>query len=171
MDLLRRDLLGALGPSNMLAGDFKCGGATMGENMGLSSSEGLGLDFFTSTGQINDDEPWGDIQEVYYQLANSTDRNSQGKDLIRYVNRNLLSTATPTPDRQWLAGNIASVQFECYDGLQWRTLWDTSMGDTNLPAAVRVRIQPVQDLNATAAVQPFEMIVPLVAHSRTNHVQ
>jgi prepilin-type N-terminal cleavage/methylation domain-containing protein len=170
MDVLRRDLLGAVGPSNILAGDFKCGGATMGENMGLSSSEGLGLNFFTATGMIKDEEPWGDIQEVYYQLAPPADRNQPGKDLVRYVNRNLLSTTTPTPDKQWLAGNIANVQFDCYDGLQWRNIWDTSMGDTNLPTAVRVRIQLAQDANGSTTAQPLEMIVPLVSHSRTNHV-
>src|SRR5712692_7022717 len=45
LDTLRQDLQSAMGPSNVLAGDFKCGGATMGENMGLSSAEGVGLDF------------------------------------------------------------------------------------------------------------------------------
>jgi len=172
LDTLRRDLLGALGPSNVLAGDFKCGGATMGENMGLSSTEGIGLNFFTSSGLINDDEPWGDVQEVFYQLTDAADRNQPGKDLVRYANRNLLSTGVPSPDKRWLVGNVASVQFDCYDGLQWRNTWDTSMGDTNLPSAVRVRLQLTRASNGGAEnQQPVEMIVPLICHSRTNSMQ
>jgi len=172
LDTLRRDLLGALGPSNVLAGDFKCGGATMGENMGLSSTEGIGLNFFTSSGLINDDEPWGDVQEVFYQLTDAADRNQPGKDLVRYANRNLLSTGVPAPDKRWLVGNVASVQFDCYDGLQWRNTWDTSMGDTNLPSAVRVRLQLTRVSNGGLEnQQPVEMIVPLIRHSRTNSMQ
>ena len=34
-----------------------------------------------------------------------------------------------------------TLEFDCYDGSQWRNTWDTSAGDTNLPVAVRVRIQ------------------------------
>ena len=171
LDTLRQDLQSALGPSNVLAGDFKCGGATMGENMGLSSAEGVGLDFFTTSGVINDDEPWGDLQEVFYQLTDAADRNQPGKDLVRYVNRNLLATGTSTPDKQWLVGSVASVQFDCYDGLQWRNTWDTSMGDTNLPSAVRVRIQLTRASNGgLESQQPLEMIVPLVCQSRTNQI-
>ncbi|SPE62640.1 hypothetical protein SBV1_860011 [Verrucomicrobia bacterium] len=164
---LRRDLQGAVGPSNVLAGDFKCGGATMGEGMGLSSAQGIGLDFFTTTGIINDDEPWGDVQEVYYELMAPLNRDLPGKDLVRYVNRNLLATATPTPEMQRLAGNIESVQFECYDGAQWRPTWDTSMGDTNLPLAVRISFLMAGD---TIRLPPLQMIVPIFSQTRTNSV-
>ena len=62
-------------------------------------------------------------------------------DLVRCVNRNLLATTTQTPEIQSLMGNVQTLQFDCYDGTQWRNTWDTSAGDTNLPVAVRVRIQ------------------------------
>ena len=168
--ILRRDLQGTVGPYNILAGDFKCGAQTMGVTMGLGSASGLGLDFFTSTGAINDDEPWGDIQEVYYQLKDPADRNQAGKDLVRYVNRNLLATSMPTPDEQWLMGNINSVQFECYDGTQWRNTWDTSMGDTNLPTAVRVSIQLMVEPGVDARnLHPLGIVVPLVTQTLTTN--
>jgi type II secretory pathway pseudopilin PulG len=168
--ILRRDLQGTVGPYNVLAGDFKCGAQTMGVTMGLGSASGLGLDFFTSTGAINDNEPWGDIQEVYYQLKDSADRNQAGKDLVRYVNRNLLATSMPTPDEQWLMGNIDSVQFECYDGTQWRNTWDTSMGDTNLPTAVRVSIQLMAEPGVDARnLHPLGIVVPLVTQTLTTN--
>lgn len=167
LDLLQRDLQNSLGPSNVLAGDFKCGAADMGENMGLSSS-GAGLDFFTTTGVVHDDEPWGDIQEVYYQLVPSLDHSGPGQDLVRYVNRNLLAAGIATPDKQSLLSNVRTVQFDCYDGTQWRSTWDTSQGDTNLPLAVRVSIS-VASADGLA-LPPYQLVVPLMTLSRTNAV-
>jgi type II secretion system protein J len=167
LTLLRRDLQGAIGPSNVLAGDFKCGAPDMGATMDLGSAAGPGVDFFTTTGVISDDQPWGDIQEVFYELTMAADPNATGKDLVRYVNRNLLATGAPTPEKQWLMGNVESVQFDCYDGSQWRNNWDTGMGDTNLPVAVRVSIRLAGN---GASQQPIQMIVPLITLSRTNAV-
>jgi type II secretion system protein J len=166
LEVLRRDLQGAVGPSNVLAGDFKCGAQDMGENMELGSSAGPGIDFFTTTGIVNDNEPWGDIQEVYYQLAPSTDRTTGGQDLVRYVNRNLLAVGTASPDKQYLMSNVQTLQFDCFDGTQWRNLWDTSQGDTNLPVAVRVSIQLAAQ--GGEVLQPVQMVVPLVTQSRMN---
>src|SRR4051812_30120631 len=46
MELLRRDLKGAVGPRGFLAGDFKCGTQAVGASMGLSGEAGgAGLDF------------------------------------------------------------------------------------------------------------------------------
>ena len=173
--ILRRDLQGAVGPSNVLAGDFLCGAPSVGVKMGLSSSQGSGgIDFFTSTGVINDDEPWGDLQEVYYQLVDPADRNhALGRDLVRNVNRNLLATASSAPEVQWLMGNVEAMQFECYDGAQWRNGWDTSNGDTNLPVAVRVSIRLAVERGMDARnMAPLQMVVPLFAQTiSTNQTQ
>jgi type II secretion system protein J len=166
LDVLRRDLQGTVGPSNVLAGDFKCGSQDMGENMELGSSGGPGVDFFTTTGVVNDDAPWGDIQEVYYQLAPSADHTPGGQDLVRYVNRNLLASGTAAPEKQNLMSNVKTVQFDCYDGTQWRNNWDTSQGDTNLPIAVRVSIS--MSAPGGGVLQPVLMVVPLVTQSRMN---
>ena len=170
-DKIRGDLKSVVGPFGFLAGDFKCDAQTMGTTMGLSASAGGGLDFFTASGVIGDNAPWGDIQEVYYQLTPPPDRHkSPGLDLVRNVNRNLLATTTQTPDTQLLMGGVESVDFECYDGTQWRNTWDTSAGDTNLPTAVRIRIQPALD-PAVAAVKPeaMELIVPLTTQTLTTN--
>ena len=173
LDLLRKDLKGAVGPGGYLAGDFKCGAQSMGANMGLSGEAGgSGLDFFTSTGVISDSMPWGDLQEVFYELKTPSDRKQPGLDLVRCVNRNLLATATQTPDVQPILSGVETVQFECYDGTQWRTSWDTSLGDTNLPNAIRIRLQMTALEGEDARNrQPVEMMVPLVTQtSRTNSV-
>jgi type II secretion system protein J len=170
MDIMHRDLKGTVGPGGFLAGDFKCGAQAMGARMGLSGEAGnAGLDFCTSTGAMDDKTPWGDTQEVFYELKAPTDRNQAGMDLVRCINRNLLATTTQTPEIQWLMGKVQTLQFDCYDGTQWRNTWDTSAGDTNLPVAVRVRIQLVaRQGEASGNPQPMEMLVPLISQTRTN---
>ncbi len=189
--VLRRDLQNALPPSSgsnsfAMAGDFRSGssGAATtafsapgtGSRGGLANSgmaQNGGLDFFTSTGALSDDQPWGDIQEVNYQLMEPLDRtHALGKDLVRSVVRNLLAASTQAPEVQRLAGNIQSLDFSYYDGTQWRDTWDTSAGDSGLPLAVRARVQLASD-PATGArnLEPLEMVVLLEGQSATNQTR
>jgi type II secretion system protein J len=172
MEFLRRDLKGAVGPRGFLAGDFKCGTQAVGATMGLSGEAGSGgLDFFSATGTIGEEMPWGDIQEVVYELKAPVERNQAGMDLVRCVNRNVLAVTTPVPDIQPLLSHVETVDFDCYDGSQWRSSWDTSSGDTNLPTAVRIRIQLVAKSGEDASKKPpLEMLVPLITVTRTNRV-
>jgi type II secretion system protein J len=172
VEMLRRDLKGTVGPRGFLAGDFKCGAQAMGASMGLSGEAGgAGLDFFTTTGTISDKAPWGDLQEVFYELKAPSDKTEAGMDLVRCVNRNLLATSTLTAEPQALLSHVETVQFDCYDGSQWRNTWDTSAGDTNLPTAVRIRIQLVTREGENAASKtPIELVVPLTTLTRTNQV-
>ena len=127
------------------------------------------MDFFTSTGTISDKAPWGDLQEVFYELKAPTDRNQAGMDLVRCINRNLLATTTATPDIQRLMGNVQTLEFDCYDGTQWQNTWDTSAGNTNLPVAVRVLIRlAAQPGERAGNLPPLEMMVPLITQTRTN---
>jgi type II secretion system protein J len=169
LEILYRDLKGAVGPGGFLAGDFRCGVQATGATMGLSGEAGsAGLDFYTSTGAITDEVPWGDLQEVFYELKAPSDRNRTGMDLVRCINRNLLATTTQVPEIQWLMGSVQTLEFECYGGTQWRNTWDTSAGDTNLPLVVRVRVQLVPRPDEKAGnLQPVEMLVPLVSQTRT----
>ena len=170
LEIMDRDLKGAVGPGGVLAGDFKCGAQAMGATMGLSGEAGsAGLDFFTSTSVISDKAPWGDLQEVFYELKTPTDRNQAGMDLVRCIDPNILATTTQTPEIQRLMGNVQNLQLDCYDGTQWQTTWDTSAGNTNLPVAVRIRIQLVAKRGEAAGnLQPLEAIVLLVTQTRTN---
>jgi len=172
MELLRRDLKGAVGPRGFLAGDFKCGTQAVGATMGLSGEAGgAGLDFFSATGSIGEDAPWGDIQEVLYELKAPVDHNQGGMDLVRCVNRNILAVTTQVPEIQPLLSHVETVQFDCFDGSQWRDTWDTSSGDTNLPSAVRIRIQLLAKPGEDASKKPpLEMLVPLITVTRTNQV-
>jgi type II secretion system protein J len=170
LDILYRDLKGAVGPGGIYAGDFKCGVQAVGATMGLSGEAGsAALDFYTSTGTISDRAPWGDLQEVFYELKASTDRNEASKDLVRCINRNLLPTTTQTPEIQKLLRNVQTLEFDCYDGTQWQPTWDTSAGGTNLPVAVRIRIQLAPRPGEEASnLQPVEMVVALDTQTRAD---
>ena len=187
LSVLRRDLQNALPPGGVLAGNFRSEGpvTTSGAVSGSGTAgakgapstvmggQNTGLDFFTSTGHLSDDQPWADTQEVNYQLMESTNHNAvYGKDLVRSVTRNLLATPSQMADVQRLAANIESLEFAYYDGTQWQDAWDTSTGLTGLPTAVRVRVQPASREGPTLrSVQPLEMIVVLGYAGVTNQTQ
>jgi len=163
---MRRDFQGAMPPAEngVLSGDFK---------VGIVSSMGSGLpvdvEVFTTTGAMRENEPWGEVQKVTYGLRTPSNQQMPGKDLFRSVTRNLLATMTPQPDDQRLMGGVESIEYSCYDGTQWRDTWDTTVTDTNLPAAIRVRILMAGHSGNSGSAQPIEMIVPIDSQSRTNH--
>ncbi|HSU55454.1 MAG TPA: type II secretion system protein GspJ [Candidatus Dormibacteraeota bacterium] len=165
--VLRRDLLGALPPGGGLlpiAGDFRS------EALGGGLTEGDRLTFFTTTGTVSDAQAWGDVQEVVYELRDSTQRSiGAGRELVRSIYRNTLATGAVEPEEQVLLSNVQSLEVTCYDGMNWRDSWDTSLGDTNLPPAVKVRVQLAGDgTSSVQGQQPYELVVPLLAQSRTN---
>lgn len=164
---IRRDLLGALPPTGNLAGDFKSGAAA-----GMGFTTGASLQFSTTTGHINESVPWGDVQEVVYELRSSTGaRRNAGGELVRLVTRNLLSTTQLEMDEQLLLEGVESFEVSCYDGYQWLETWDTSLGETNLPSAVRIRLlMTAPEGQDSRDREPVELIVPLVCQSTTNAV-
>ena len=165
LTILRRDLQCAVPPqpNGILTGDFKVGNvASLGTSLPVSA------EMFTATGTLHEDKPWGDVQRVTYELKDAADRNAAGKDLVRSITRNLLSTATPDLEDQTLLSGVASLKFSCFDGTQWLDAWDstdTSSADTNLPVAVRVQIQMAGN---GANRLPVEILVPIDSQSRTN---
>ena len=151
------------GTSKVLSGDFRVGNIVSSGN-----STPVAIEMFTATGKLSDSKPWGDIQRVTYELRDpATGGNGRGKDLIRSVARNLLTAATPEVEDQWMMSGVQSLTISCYDGAQWWNTWDTTgltSANTNLPAAVRVDIQPVGE----SQTSPIEIIVPIDSQSRTN---
>lgn len=164
--IMTRDLACIMTPTNgtskVLSGDFRVGNVVSTGNGG----EPVAIEMFTATGELSDNEPWGDIQRVTYELRDPATRGATGKDLIRSVTRNLLSQTTPQVEDERMMGGVQSISFSCYDGEQWWNTWDTTgltSANTNLPVAVRVDIQPVGSQMA-----PIEMVVPIDSEARTN---
>ena len=84
-------------------------------------------------------------------------------ELVRSVSRNLLTTSTLDLEDELVLENVESFEVNCFDGYEWRTVWDTSLTETNLPLAVRIRIElaDAADVDRRAR-EPFELVVPLV---------
>lgn len=165
---VRRDLRGTLPPSGYLAGDFKC--APLG---GGGANQSFSLQFSTTTGQPQAGVAGCDIQEIIYELRDSAAGGFRGgKDLIRSVVRNVLTAGILETEDQLVLGRVESLEFACYDGFQWRDTWDTSLSDTNLPSAVRLRLRlSAPDLSRGIDTgEPIELVVPLLCQSRTNHL-
>jgi type II secretion system protein J len=168
--ILRRDLQGAVPPvtnSYSLPRDFKSGGRSS-----FGAAAGASLEFYTTTGVMNDGEPWGDLQKVRYELVDAADpATAQGKELIRVITRNVLPTATAQEEEQTLVSNVESMEFLCYNGSDWRSTWDTTLGDVGLPLAVRVRLQLASE-NPAAKIsrEPLELLVPITTVALTNQL-
>lgn len=161
MNLLRRDLKNAIAPGSVLAGPLQSGSL----EGGVDASDGIQI--YTTTGLLSPNEPWGDIQKVTYGLQDSTDGNSTGKQLVRSVTRNLLSTGMEDEDDQFLADGVQSLTFSYFDGTDWLDTWDDTV-ETNLPMAVRVSIQLAsKDPNQTPPA-PMQLLVPLMTQTFTN---
>jgi type II secretion system protein J len=168
LTVLRRDLQCAVPPepNGVLSGDFKAGNVS---SIGVSLP--VAIEMFTATGALHDNAPWGDVQRVTYALKDPADHAAPGKDLIRSVTRNLLSTAALDVEDQWLMSGIDSIKFSCSDGAQWCDAWDTTdttSANTNLPVAVRVQIQMAGNRVGNTLPQPLEILVPIDSQSRTN---
>lgn len=171
--LLRRDLQGAVQPntnSTLLPKHF----VVSASGGGFSSAQSGSLEFYTTTGLMHDSEPWGDLQRVSYELVNPVEQaaNPNGRELVRRVARNILATVTEQEEEQLLAGDVESLEFQCYDGSSWSSTWDTENGNTGLPQAVRVRVHLAAQNAAGAKVtqEPLELFVPLVTQALTNSV-
>jgi type II secretory pathway pseudopilin PulG len=152
------------GTSKILSGDFRVGTLT---SPGISQP--VAIEMFTATGALRDNVPWGDIQKVTYELKDPADRNAPGKDLYRSVTRNVMAITTPDVQDQWMMSGVQHIEFLCFDGSQWSDTWDTTgitSVNTNLPVAVRVRIQLTE--NNGANPEPIEILVPIDSQSRTN---
>ena len=162
---LRRDLQGTMPLGGVMTPSFKIG--LVSTVVGAPQSQGI--EFYSSSGVITDTAPWGDVQKVVYLLREPLDRSrALGKDLVRSISRNLLATATEEPYEQRLMGDVQTLEFLGFNGTDWRSVWDTTMTDTNLPTAIRVRIQLASNLSSDLRnQQPVEMLVPLVMQAVT----
>jgi hypothetical protein len=107
---------------------------------------------------------------VTYGILQSSNR-LQGKDLVRYADRNLLAVTPELPVPQRLLSGVRDVTFSFYDGSQWRQFWDTTT-DTNLPRGIKVEIQMLPDISDRSGFlpPPLQLVVPVMVSNVTNSI-
>jgi type II secretion system protein J len=125
--------------------------------------------FFTASGVLQDDLPWGAVQRVSYYLTAPTN-NTPGKDLVRSVTRDLLPSVTEQPELQHLMTGVQSIAFSYYDGLQWREYWDSTVETNKLPQGIKVELQMAGTGSDRSPRTPVQLVVPIVLQAGTNQV-
>lgn len=177
LTILKRDLANLVLPGQTLLGELQSStsiGSSTNELSLLSPIPDsiIGQSspaFFTASGTIDDQLPWGDILRVVYFLAPPTN-NTSGKDLIRSVTRNLLPTFPEEPEDQRLLQGLQTLTFSYYDGSQWREYWDSSIETNRLPLGIKVELQFMTEDSSRTRRPPIELVVPVVLRAGTNQV-
>ena len=160
--IVKRDLSSTVVPAGLLSGPF------IGETDEKAAVRSDQLTFFASSGTIEDNNPWGDVQQIEYYLAEPENGDQEaGSDLVRALTRNLLSPVVEDPEEQRILHGVSSLLFEYYDGTQWQDYWDsTTMGNTT-PTAVRVRIEFAQVNENEKPARPIEAVCELLVKAPT----
>lgn len=172
--LIERDLRNMLPPAGVMAGDM------VGENNEETDRDLDTLEFYTTTGTITDDLPWGDMLHVTYSLEEPEDEDNDEEtyDLVRTVKRNLLASTEEDEEEddeddddgegeERLLRGVTSLEFSYFDGEEWQDSWDTSMDDEGLPEAISVRIDFAEPEDGTTAKAPIEVLQEIVCAATT----
>lgn len=161
--IIKHDLSNLVPPSGPLTGQLQSiptTNAIAGVN---------GPIFYCSSGIIDEINPWPDVQKVAFMLSQSTNR-FEGFDLMRVVDRNVLSPTPGQPVSQKLLGGVEQIAFQFFDGSQWQNSWDSTLQTPALPRAIKMQIQLMQDatVRSTVVPSPIEIVVPVMVEARTN---
>lgn len=174
LGVIKRDLANLVLPGGTMSGTFATS-STSNSVAGQSSPN-----FYTTSGVIDENSPFAEMQRVSYLLVASTNKVF-GKDLVRSVSRNLLPSLQDQSEQEWLMTGVQTLTFLYLDGGQWRDSWDSTTANTTtgvsngLPAAVKVQLQLATENSGGSRGRsrelPIEMIVPIVVQQRTNQTQ
>ena len=96
----------------------------------------------TTTGKDDDNNLYGDVQEVEYFIVSGTGTGGTGAaratttggDLVRNVTRDLLDTPPQSVEQRILPG-VQSMQVYFFDGTTWQTSWNFNTADSGTSSA------------------------------------
>jgi prepilin-type N-terminal cleavage/methylation domain-containing protein len=134
----------------------------------VGMNQPLILELYTSSAQINDAVPWGDVQKIDYWLQSPTNSaaGSSGMDLIRGITRNLLASTPESPEPHRLLGNVQSLRFSYFDGTNWNDTWSTTL--SNVPQAIKGFLTFTAPRDGSPTVPPLQFVVPVITQLSTN---
>jgi len=159
--ILKRDLSSMAQPAGILAGPI------LGETDQKGAYRRDRLEFYTTSGIVNDREPWGDIQFVSYELLEpeTSDSSAAGYDLCRAVTRNLLSSVIEEPEEKRLIHGVENLALSYYDGEVWLDSWDSTTMDNKAPVAVKFSLEFIKHESGTLDIKPLEIVCEIDANS------
>jgi type II secretory pathway pseudopilin PulG len=140
--VVRRDLANCVVPSGLLAGTF------LVISSGDKESARDRLEFYSTIGILNEDDPWGDIRRLEYFLDEegsvTTGGEVAGLPLIRRETFNLLASVEDETSRRDIVmmPSVRGFMVECHDGEAWSESWDSTTVENANPRLVRLTIYP-----------------------------
>jgi type II secretory pathway component PulJ len=146
------------------------GGSHAGEIYSDNSSNSGQIEFFTTSGNISDSLPWGDIQKVRYFLGNSimsqfgmNTSTNLGQSLLREVTRNVAAQIQNNPETMELMGRVDSLTFQFFNGVTWTPTWDSTTSDPAIPLAIRATLAVHMDTSTqnNRILGTREIVVPV----------
>jgi general secretion pathway protein J len=146
LELLRRDLEGALPPQGILSGPF------LGDAWAV---EGAAVRFFTTSAAPEGMEPAADVNYVELGVVQS---GTTGH-LVRRFSASLPSPLPPPMVEEVICRHVELLQFRYFNGLSWQDDWDSSAHDESLPVAVEVTLEIRPDPNE--AVTRVRRVIPI----------
>jgi general secretion pathway protein J len=162
--IIERDLRNLVPPNGPLSGQLQSAPPLTNAIPGA-----VGPVFYCASANIDDVNPWPEVQKVSYVITPSTNRLA-GNDLFRVVDRNLLAPIPEQPDSQWLMSGVQQIAFQYYDGTAWQDSWDSTLQEPKLPKAIKLQIQfvPEDSDPVNPVATPLEIVVPVMVEARTN---
>ena len=159
MEIIESDLKQCMLKETPFAQEFR------GETVSGAMTRTDQLEFYTASGIIQTNQPWGHLQKVRYYLQQpiyeGRSEMAEGYTLYREVTRNLLPATDSIVNPQAIANEIASLKFQYYDGEYWQETWDSTVDESKLPKAVRVRVEFLrEDANGQLANRPNNIPYP-----------
>jgi len=162
LSTVRRDLANMTAPTGLFAG------AVIGEIDEQDTTRLDTIEFFTTSGVVRANEPWGDIQKVSYYLSIPEGDDASGSYFVRAVTRNLLASTTEDPPEERLLPNVESLTLAYYDGESWQDSWDSTTQENVAPEAVKMRLDFMKDTEGRSVSQPVEVVLPVTAGLSTD---
>jgi type II secretion system protein J len=144
-EFIRNDLICAMTPSGLLAGQF------LGEDaVGSDQEDWDVLSFYTDSYHPAENETASNIIYVEYCLEPDTSRqnasiqpqDSEQEEIVlkRKTIKNLLTTKTVIPDEDVVCRGITGFDVKYFDGYSWLDTWDSTTLDNTLPRGIRITL-------------------------------
>jgi len=123
IELFKQDVLGALPPRGILAGEF----------VGYEDSIVLHTTYAHSVGE--------GLSQGISMVELAMEEDGESRRLVRRVTSNLLSPRAAAPVSQVLCRGVRSLKIRYFDGFAWQEEWDSSAYEDSLPSAIDVEIE------------------------------
>ncbi len=155
LGVMRDDLQQTMPANGVLAGSF------IGERGDIGGYRRDTLEFYSRSGIITDDAPWGDVMKIEYYLAEDEETGDDaGMNLMRAITRNLLATVEEDPEETILLRKVRGLSFSYLSEDEWEDAWDSTTQDNEIPEAVLARVEVAMEADSES-IMAMEIFAPL----------